>query len=580
MPFDQLFSGGSGASGASSPSTTTSGATVPATTGTGQGQTTGQDQGFVANYVPPVVRNIAAGVVQGAARDPATTIVGNSYVAPIVDWVDRNVPILGRLDQWAGTSPQALAAQNQAYEKQYGGSDAAAIGRLGGNVLAGAAIPGGEAVAGLAGAGRAATWLAPALRGAYAGGTGSALTAGGYGENPLVAGAEGALGGGLLGGALSKFTGGANKDLQGLADRLGIKLTGGQSQGGTLQMIEDVSKRLPGSGAASTEASQQGQIVKVLERNMGITKPTGSLDLPTVGAAKSAAGSDMSRIANNITIDGSAPAGAAAGQGAAAPDLMTKLNQIVADHSTLGTDQLDYKAATHLRDAIQTSLGNSGGVMPGTDFARLIANGGTLDRFAGHGDSQVKNVAAEVRNALFNAADNTPNQPGIMTEFRDARLRYKASATAADAIGPTGSTEQMTPQGLKLAINRHYADQMVNPSATGAGYDMPDLSRLIRGIPKLASSGTAERLGLMNMLGIGGAVGGGVLGALGGPVALSTAAHAALPYAAVAGAGALSRKLPWTQIARAGAPLNPLLPRIAGQGLGRVISGNALSPSP
>ena len=166
-----------------------------------------------------------------------------------------------------------------------------------------------------------------------------------------------------------------------------------------------------------------------------------------------------------------------------------------------------------------------------------------------------------------------------MQDFRNAQLRYKASATAADAIGPTGSTEQMTPQGLKLAINRHYADQMVNPAATGPGYDMPDLSRLIRGIPKLASSGTAERMSLMNMAGIGGA-GSGVLGALGGPVAMSTAAHAAIPYAALAAAGQLSRRLPWTQISRAAAPLNPLLPRIAGEGVGRVLSGNALQPSP
>jgi hypothetical protein len=575
MPFDQLFTGKvdtSGGGTTTSPTTTTS---VPSTPSP---PSTGQDQGGgVGSYVPPLVQNIAAGAYQGAIRDPAQTIVGNSVVAPIVDWVDRNVPILGRLDQWAGTSPRDIAAATQAYEKQYGSSDAAAIGRLGGNVLAGAAIPGGEAVGGLVGAGRLGTFLAPALRGAYAGGTGSALTAGGYGENPLVAGAEGALGGAVVGRVLPSLGAAANKDLQGLADRLGIKLTGGQSQGGILQSVEDLSKRLPLSGAASTEAAQNAQMVSVLERNMGVAKPTGHLDLPEVGAAKNAAGNDMSRIANGITIDGGAMAGPATVPGAAAPNLVTRLNQIVADHSSLGTDQLDYKAAVNLRNAVYASITNGNGTMSGTDFARLIANGGTLDRFASHSDSQVKNVAAEVRSALFDAADNSSNPAGIMKDFRDAQLRYKASATAADAIGPTGSTEAMTPAGLKQAINRHYADQLVNPRATGPGYDMPDLSRLIRGIPKLASSGTAERLSLMNMLGIGGA-GSGVLGALSGPIALSTAAHAALPYAAIAGAGAASRKLPWSQIA--GAMPNQLLPRIAGQGVGRVLSGNALSPSP
>lgn len=570
MPFDQLFSGKVDTSGSAAPSSTTAAASAqPATSSTGQDQS-----GGIGSYVPPLVKNIGAGVVQGAVMDPIATF------APVGAWLERNIPGIRTMDEWTGITPENLQAQGQQYQQQYGSSDAAAIGRLGGNVLAGAAIPGaGEAGDLVGGLGTVGRFLAPAARGAYAGATGSALTSGGYGENPLVAGAEGALGGAVIGRLLPGM-GGANTDLQGLADRLGIKLTGGQSQGGILQTVEDLSKRLPLSGAASKEAAQKSQMVQVLERNMGVAKPDGYLDLPEIGAAKTAAGSDMSRLANNITIDGSAPAGPAIPGSPAAPDLMTTLNNIVANHSTLGTGELDYKAARYLRDAVQTSLNNNGGVMPGTDFAKLIANGGTLDGFAGHDNSQVRNVAAAVRSALFNAADNTTGNPaGIMSDFRNAQLRYKAAATAADAIGPTGSSEQMTPQGLKLAINRHYADQMINPNATGPGYDMPDLSRLIRGIPKLASSGTAERLSLMNMLGIGGA-GSGVLGALSGPVALSTAAHAALPYAAIAGAGQLSRRLPWSQISRATAPLNPLLPRIAGQGVGRVISGNALSPSP
>ena len=225
---------------------------------------------------------------------------------PVDGW-SRISPACALWTNGPGITPEALEAQNQGYQQQYGGSDAAAIGRLGGNVLAGAAIPGGEAVEGLVGAGR----VANALRGAYAGATGSALTSGGYGENPFVAGAEGALGGGVLGGVLPRLGGAANTDLQGLAQRLGIKLTGGQSQGGVLQTVEDLTKRLPLSGAPPVEAAQKGQIVNVLERNMGIANPTGHLDLPAVGAAKAAAGSDMSRIANNITIDGSATAGPA-----------------------------------------------------------------------------------------------------------------------------------------------------------------------------------------------------------------------------------------------------------------------------
>jgi hypothetical protein len=221
--------------------------------------------------------------------------------------------------------------------------------------------------------------------------------------------------------------------------------------------------------------------------------------------------------------------------------------------------------------------------MPGSDFQKFVANGNTLDRLSGHSNSEVQDVAAEVRGALFNAADNTAaNPPDVLKDFQAAQLRYKASLTANDAIGKVGSSEAMTPLGLKQAIQRHYMDQLTGSAAnTGPGYDMPDLARMIQAVPKLASSGTAERNMLYNAI-----LGAGAGGAsyLANPNALQAALYGAAPIAALSAAGRFSRlgagAVPGgAAVAPYVNALNPLAPRVLGQGVGNLLAtGNMPQP--
>lgn len=571
MPFDQLFGG----TATPAPATDGTQTSTPATTGTptttAAPATPAAPTAAAASNIPINFANLGAGLSQGAVRDPISTFI------PAGRWLEQNVPGVRALDVATGITPEAIEAQNQAYLQGAGKTLWGLGGRLGGNVLASSAIPipGAAAAPGIAGS---------AVRGALAGGLGSAFTSGGYGQNPLTAGIQGAVGGGAIGAATGALVQPVNSFLSNTADRLGIDLSQGQLRGGFLNRLEDLSAPFFGSGSGTLAKNQNSQIVNVLQRNMGAAE-TGSLDLPAINTARRAAGSDMQSVAGTMSIDGTAPS--TSGVAGTPPlSLTDRLDEIYNQAASLGTDTPQARAADALRNQINAGLTTGGGSMSGSDFQKFIANGNTLDRFADNSNSEVQGVAAEVRNALFAAANNTPSNPaGALDAFQQAQLRYKAALTAADAIGRTGSSDAMTPLGLKQAIERHYMDQMMNPAATGTGYDMPDLARMIRNIPKFASSGTAERQTLYNAI-LGG--GGAALGAFAAPAALTGALYGAAPLAALSAAGRLSRFGPTlgVQVPYAapvmnalGGYVNPLLPRLAGQGLGNLLTTGTM-PQP
>jgi hypothetical protein len=284
-----------------------------------------------------------------------------------------------------------------------------------------------------------------------------------------------------------------------------------------------------------------------------------------------------------MNIDARVPAGAPPTGGGAAPNLVDRLNQIVSDAEALGPNTEQAYGARNLRQQIFASLSKNGGVMPGSDLQTFISHASKLDQMAGHDSSAVQAVASDVRNALFTAANNTPsNAANVLDAFKAAQLKYKASLLGTEITKQTGDFATATPAQLKQTIYRMYGDQMGN---TGTGYDIPDLARLIRGIPKLASSGTAERSLLYQLAGLG--AGGGALGYLSTPTALAAGVHAAIPYAALIGAGRASRFGPGMGVPYVGNALqaglnaaNPLLPRVAGESLGKAVTGNYTWPNP
>jgi len=566
IDYDGIFgSRGRQGSAASTPPASTDGGDGSGGAGAGQSDSGNHSAG----------ESFAAGVVQGTVRDPAETIT--SIAAPVINWVDRNVPFLGALDRWAGTTPENIAAQSEAARQRYGNDLSFQAGRIGGNVLVGAAIPGaglvGDVGAAAAGAGRPllSALARGAASGAYAGGTGSALVSGGYGENPLTAGLEGAVGGGVLGGAGAALARPIANNLTNIANRLGVDLSAGQARGGVLRWLEDLTEPFPLSGAGQKGAQQQSQFANVIQRNMGAPE-TGNFTLPEAEAAMQAAGTRQGNAARALNIDASVPAGTPTVPGTAAPNLVDRLNEVVADAERLGPSTPQAYGARNLRQQIFSSLANNGGTMPGRDFQSFVGYRSALDQMAKSTTPEVANVARDVRDALSTAANNTAsNAPGALDAYRAAQLQYKAGVLAREVTKQTGDFADTTPAALKQAIFNIYKNQMTN---TGVGYDLPDLARLIRLIPKYPSSGTAQRQAMY-----GGAA---ALGSyFGSPAMAAAGLHAALPYAAMTAASRMSRFGPGMGIPGVGNALaavgnyaNPLVPRILGENLGKGLTGN------
>lgn len=161
----------------------------------------------------PLVNNLYAGAKRGF-QDVADTFDRAAA------YVDNRVPFLNSVDNATGQSPQPLVAAQPAaeaaYQKQYGGSVAAGVGRVGGNILATAPLLGpvsgavGDAGGAVAeGLGGAATALG---RGVQAGTdvlTGTAAAPGaGFVPNALVRGTSLAVNGAGQGAAFNALTGG------------------------------------------------------------------------------------------------------------------------------------------------------------------------------------------------------------------------------------------------------------------------------------------------------------------------------------------------------------------------------------
>ena len=454
------------------------------------------------DWIPQTVRSIGSGLVQGT-RDVGQTIAGWERQA------NEAVPALAAIDRFTGTDPgraeNLLAGQTKEFEKEQGDSTAASIGRIGGNVaLTTAMLPVGAVGRGAASAVRTVVpWAANLVRGvtegAVAGGGTSALVSGPSGENPLQAAKEGALTGGVIGGAMplvrtgiSALSGSTGRALRGIADRLGIEISTGQEVGGIAGRVEDASKIIPGSGAAAAASKQNGEIAGVIAREAGIPGPVQQLTTPILNGAETRIGGAIENAASRIDVPGSGPAGNA---------LLDKLGQIETNAAVSGTDAPQAKAASKLIDRIVTTMSNRGGSMPGADFQKFISSKEELQAAINHG-GEVGKVATAIKNALLDAAEAS-GSAGVK-DLQTARYQWKVVQTVRDAIDKTtAGSEDVSHAKLAQLIRNEF-----NMKGTGPGNNMQDLARLLSGIKPLASSQTAERnlmYGALGLSGTGGA---------------------------------------------------------------------------
>ena len=471
----------------------------------------------------PALQEGLSGVGQGI-RDVETFVDrGDKYLA------DR-FPLYAQLDRLYGYEPGSntprLEAETKAYEGANADSWVAPVGRFGGNMVATAPVSGPAKVVGAVA--RAAPYvgryLAPAAEGAVSGAGFNLLTS--QGKTPEEWGADaqsGALWGAGIGGALGAarnfFTRSARPADQAIADRLGIRLSTGQSSGGTLKGIEDATAIMPGSGANRFAGEQRQQIANVIAREGGMPQGV-PITTDVLNAAQTRIGTAIEDAARRIDIPGT-------------PQLGQNLQQIAQAALQAGPATQQADTARNLIRQLSNLYANNGGRLPGSEFQSFIARGGPIDTALGSSVPEVRAVGQRMREALLDAGQSGgAGTQEALRDLRNARYQWKVVQTVRPAMDrtATGSEEMLLP-GLRTAIANEFG-----LTRTGQGQNMSDLAKLIAGpLRALPSSGTAERTFvqrmLMGELGVGAPTGAAAHFLAGLPIAHSVAAGVGLPLA-------------------------------------------------
>lgn len=530
---------------------------------------------LISNFAPtgiPLLDEAGAGVEQGV-RDVGQTL--NNIDA----YLTANVPAYAAANRAIGYTPQVAAqtqaateTQTKAYEQQYPGNWPAAIGRIGGNVLAVPAEPA-AAVGEVYGA---MPWL-----GRYLGPLGEWATAGGM-QNMLTSAGEtpeqwqrdfetGGIGGAVLGGTtsvLGRYLTRARTALQQEAQNLGLNLSWGELAGGLGRQLESYSQYLPFSGDAAKAAEHRATIANVLNRNMGMPE-TGVLNLDTLNQARTKIGGMLDQI-KNLTVDANQDPGLL-------NDLATIRNQ--AGQENLGT-------VSNMVNHVETVIANHGLTLPGDALQHLIEHGSNLDNLIGSETPNVARYAARIKGALLDAASRTgdpafyPNATqaarDAVNEFNEGRYFYKTLKTVEPLVTRTGDVADQGYLGLANRIQGTAANPNFDSRFQYQNGEMQQLGRVLRGIlPDLKSSGTGRELITHSLL-LG--EGGLLAAALLGPEHLENYFKAA---AIPMGLGALGGR-----ISRFGMPpwLNMLTQRLGGPYVGNMLTGaprqGAYTPAP
>jgi len=528
-------------------------------------------QNYLLNV--PLLQEAGAGIVQGT-RDVAQTIRG------LGDYADARIPALAALDRyarspdapallrWLGGSPESstLPAQTEAFNKQYGSDIPAQVSRIGSELLT--TYPVGWAARGAGSLAEGAPYVgrfaAPVVTGTTGGGLQNLAVSEGTGQDPLRAAETGAVGGGIMSGALGMlgrlFSRVAHPADAAIADRLGIRLSRGQlaPSNSVARRLEDTTAVVPGSGAARFADEQRQGITRMIAREAGIVGPVEHIDTAGLNAAEGNAGQLIENAAQRITVPGTQ----------LTPPLVQTLN--AARQAGPGTQQA--YTSRNLVTQLLNLLNTHGGSLPGSEFAGFIRRGGPLDTALNSSVPEVRAVGRSIREALFNAAatSGTAAQDAIQ-DMQRGRYQWKVIQTVRPAIARTAAgTDEMSLPMLAQNIRNEF-----DMRRTGAGADMQDLSRLISGpLRALPSSGTAERSlwqALLGFTGVGGSAG--LATYLGHPQAAEALlAGTAGPAAASVLASRASRFGPGLGIdalEAARQELNPLAPRLFGPWAGR-----------
>lgn len=601
-PFDQLTAPPSGSSAAPPAASSQQSPPDPFTTLTAPpGSAAIPPAPGQPGYVPPTLAQTGSALVQ-SGRDIAQSVGG------IANWLHLGDP---------GHVTQRLQQQSQAWQAANYGNIGAQVTRAAGDIGATAALlpeaivaapealaAGGTeaALTPLIGANAArigGTIAGRAAGGAAAGGATNVLTQGGYmppGQdygpgNALTAGATGALGGAVLGGALGApgaFRGPVSPALEAAAGRINYPLTLGDRQGGLMKNIEDVTEGVPLGGSGPMAQQKMAAMATTIGNEMGMRGPLQNIDDNMVANAEQNTSAGFQAVTPRLQVS-------------MTPNLFGRLqDEVDSTYNPVpgATQSNGYNAAVNLRNRIYSDMMQSGtvggtnygtpGMMPGDRLQNLIRFRGPLWRMQNSSDPEVRDVANAVNESLFDAVQDpaSGNNPADLQLFGQLRGQWKAQKQFGPLI-------QKTTDGLSGVDNPSVTirniimkpktgwDPRYRDPVTGDPSPMTDLAQVLGTTRPLKSSGTGRQVGFQKMIGIGSETGGvaAPIGALmmGDP---TMAAHAfvygSVPTLGALGAARYSRFGPGLGIPGAGwlgNQLTPVMPRTFGPMLGNYLMG-------
>jgi len=447
---------------------------------------------------PGFWQNVGAGLKRGV-RDVGDTALKAG------EWADRNLPgpdLDAMIGADEGKRQKALSYEANAltdYNRDYGGSVAAGVGRIGGNMLASAPFvgPAGDLAGAAIGAGARGAGLAGGLiargaglvgRGAAEGATANAAASGGSDEDigtaalhgaeigavaaPALAAAGGAIKRGaeaLTGGRISQ----ARAALAQRAQDFGIDLTAPQI--GTSSRMRYLADE---AGGGHTTQSQINQFTRAVSRTFGADSE--SLTPDVLAEAQGRIGARMDRVAHETQIRAD--------------------DQFVSDLARIEQEaQSDVTPGeiTPIRNRINDVLGKIGedGHITGAQYQALTRANTPLARAMANPDPNISYHAGRVRDALDEAMERSLVSKGrqdLLAELKDARLQYKNLKTVEPLATKAGANEHaISPPLLQGRVNAQFRSR----AQRGAG-DLGDLADIGQAFLKSEpNSGTAGRVG-------------------------------------------------------------------------------------
>lgn len=391
----------------------------------------------------------------------------------------------------------------QSYDYNYGGSLAAGVGRLGGNIamtapvggaalsLGGRAAASGARAAGLgtaaqkasgfvlgnAGAGAVANLALTsktgqdaghairdgALLGVAAGGVGAAV---GKGVKGLVDS--------VRGGTISE----ARANLAQMArEKYGIDLTAPQ-----ISTNQGMKYLASGAAGGTTTPEQLAQFTRAVSRTFG--QDSHSLSPDVIEGAHNALGSRFDHVAANTVIRADNQFGSELGQ------IAEEAKQVLPEAEV-----------APIANQIENIFGKiQHGEISGPQYQALTRFGAPLARAMRSNNPNISYYAGRVRDVFDDAMERSLEADGkhdLLEELRDARLQYKNLKTVEPLVAKASEDGVISPSLLNGAVNKSFSSR----ARSGAG-DLGELAQIGQAFMKnQPNSGTPGRLEALGALG-------------------------------------------------------------------------------